>query len=127
MTILLIMGSAISYKGVLEDHANKASKLKGNSEAFAGGASLDLLGLIVVVQYGTVLVSEKIYWLLILIPLWGGWKIYSIFFGSNKLGSGFMPKQPVMESNNDDTTDEATEEANAKRQKRSERRRQKWT
>lgn len=126
-TIVLVGLSFISYKGILEDHANTISKGKGNSEALAGGVSLDLLGLVVVVQYGTIFISEKMYWLLAVIPLWGGWKIYSIFFRS-KSGNNeaTMPNNQV--GSNDDAVDPtAAENANAKRQKRAERRRQKWS
>lgn len=38
--------------------------------ALAGGASLDLLGLVIVIQYGTILVSNKFYWLLVVIPMY---------------------------------------------------------
>ncbi|KAL7535890.1 hypothetical protein ACHAXR_006795, partial [Thalassiosira sp. AJA248-18] len=127
VTAIMVSGSTISYKGILEDHAKSISKRKGGSEALAGGASLDLLGLLVVVQYGTVFVSEKLYWLLAIIPVWGGWKIYSTFFGSKDGGSGFMPKK--QDENIDNTTidKEGAEKSDAKRQKRAERRRQKWS
>jgi hypothetical protein len=73
-TIILVVLSVVSYKGILDDHAKTISKGKGRSgEALAGGASLDLLGLVSIVQYGSVFVSTKIYWLLVLIPLWRGW------------------------------------------------------
>jgi hypothetical protein len=63
-TVILVILSVVSYKGILDDHANTISKGKGRSgEALAGGASLDLLGLVSIVQYGSVFVSTKIYWL----------------------------------------------------------------
>mmetsp|Transcript_779 Transcript_779/g.1756 ORF Transcript_779/g.1756 Transcript_779/m.1756 type:complete len:173 (-) Transcript_779:462-980(-) len=121
-TVALTGLSFVSYKGILEDHANNIPSMK-SSEALAGGASLDLLGLVAAVQYGTVFVSDKFYWLLAVIPLWGGWKIYSTFFGSkNKDSSGFMP-----ESQAESTDDAASEKVNEKRQRRAERRRQKWS
>ena len=125
VTMVLVAGSVVAYKGILEDHAN-APKGKGGSEALAGGASLDLLGLLVVVQYGTVLVSEKLYWLLVIIPVWGGWKLYSIF-GSKDGLSGLMPNMNPPESNEGVVDGAAAEKANEKRQKRAERRRQKWS
>ena len=129
ITIALIGLSYISYKGILEDHANTI-KGKGKSDALAGGASLDLLGLVTVVQYGTVLFSEKLYWLLGIIPLWGGWKLYTTFFGGgSKAGNnGFMPNQMGGSNVNEDAGDPTSvEKANEKRQKRAERRRQKWS
>lgn len=126
-TIALVGLSFISYKGILEDHANTISKSK-TSDALAGGASLDLLGIVVVIQYGTVFISEKLYWLLGVIPIGAGWKIYSTFFGGSKGGdnSGFMPKNQ-MEGNDDAVDQAAVEKANAKKQKRAERRQQKWS
>ena len=131
MTIILVLGSAFSYKGILEDHAtsvSSSSKGKGHSgDALAGGASLDMLGLIVAVQYGSVLISEKVCWLLTVVPVWGGWKLYSTFVGAK---GALMPKgNQEVESNDDDDTPagkEAAERANAKREKRADRRRQKW-
>jgi len=87
----LVALSFVSYKGILEDHANTIPRGKGSSNALAGGASLDLLGLVVVTQYGTVFVSEKLYWLLVLVPLWAGWNIYNTFFGSKAGGNEFTP------------------------------------
>jgi len=90
----LVSLSVFSYWGILEDHANvnmpKGTKKGGNSssDALAGGALLDLLGLVVVIQYGSVFVSEKVYWLLLLIPLRAGWKVYSTFFGSSSKQAG---------------------------------------
>lgn len=55
--IILVSLSVFSYWGILEDHANvnmpKGTKKGGNSssDALAGGALLDLLGLVVVIQY----------------------------------------------------------------------------
>ena len=127
ITIALVGLSCISYKGILEDHANTIPG-KGSSDALAGGASLDLLGLVTVVQYGSVFVSCKFYWLLIVIPVWGIWKLYSLFYGSKGSGGGFMPNSQRMGGSNDDAVDPAAaEKANAKRQKRAERRRQKWS
>eukprot|EP00579_Thalassiosira_antarctica_P001480 CAMPEP_0201869368 /NCGR_PEP_ID=MMETSP0902-20130614/2907_1 /ASSEMBLY_ACC=CAM_ASM_000551 /TAXON_ID=420261 /ORGANISM="Thalassiosira antarctica, Strain CCMP982" /LENGTH=180 /DNA_ID=CAMNT_0048394861 /DNA_START=64 /DNA_END=606 /DNA_ORIENTATION=- len=129
ITIALLGLSSFSYKGILSDHANPIPNGgKGKSEALAGGASLDLLGLIVLVQYGSIFISEKLYWVLMVIPLWGGWKIYSTFFGSKDgsgLLSGLMPKKNQVEVESTDEDKAAAEEADAKRQKRAEKRRQK--
>ena len=126
VTIILVILSVVSYKGILDDHANTISKGKGGSgEALAGGASLDLLGLVSVVQYGSVFVSTKIYWLLVLIPLWGGWKLYCIFKGS--VGGLFPNGGTTKPTNESAVNDASTEQLNAKKQKRAERRRQKWS
>jgi hypothetical protein len=116
----------VSYKGILDDHAKTISKGKGRSgEALAGGASLDLLGLVSIVQYGSVFVSTKIYWLLVLIPLWGGWKLYCIFKGS--MGGLFPNGGTTKPTNESAVNDESAEQLNAKKQKRAEKRRHKWS
>jgi hypothetical protein len=126
VTIILVILSVVSYKGILDDHANTISKGKGGSgEALAGGASLDLLGLVSIVQYGSVFVSTKIYWLLVLIPLWGGWKLYCIFKGS--VGGLFPNGGTTKPTNESAVNDASAEQLNAKKQKRAERRQQKWS
>jgi hypothetical protein len=90
--ICLLVLSYIAYKGVIEDHANNNSnnimmaKQGGKNKysntqtaALAGGASLDLLGLVIVIQYGTILISNKFYWLLVVIPIYAAYKIYTTF------------------------------------------------
>lgn len=125
-TIILVILSVVSYKGILDDHANTISKGKGGSgEALAGGASLDLLGLVSIVQYGSVFVSTKFYWLLVLIPLWGGWKLYCIFKGS--MGGLFPNGGTTKPTNESAVNDESAEQLNAKKQKRAEKRRHKWS
>jgi hypothetical protein len=121
-TIVLLILSSVSYKGIVEDHANTIPKGKvGAGEALAGGASLDLLGLVSMVQYGSVFVSTKMYWLLVLIPIWGAWKLYSIFKGGvgGMFPNGKMPTESAVNDNN-------AEISNAKKQRRAEKRRQKW-
>lgn len=93
--ISLLALSYIAYKGVIEDHANSNSnntmmakqgggknKYYSNTQAaaaLAGGASLDLLGLVVVIQYGTILIGYKFYWLLVVIPIYAAYTIYTTF------------------------------------------------
>ena len=136
-TIVLVALSFVSYKGILEDHANTIPKGKGgnSSEALAGGASLDLLGLVVMVQFGSALISNKFYWLLLAIPIWGMWKLYSIFYGSTGGGmlGGLFPKGQQRMINNEDATLNDDQNKNnadksmAKRQRRAEKRQQKWS
>ena len=51
-----------------------------------GGAALDYLAVVVVIQFGS-LYSSKFYWLLLLIPVWGAWTLYQTFKGSGTAGS----------------------------------------
>jgi hypothetical protein len=107
---------AFSYLGILDQSAN-ANVGKGNSKkALVGGHHLDLLGLTVVVQYGSVLHSTKWYWLLMVAPLWGGWTLYQTFRGGGKKDENISSEEPP--------PDDAKTE---KRQKRAEKRRQKWS
>ena len=90
--ICLLALSYIAYKGVIEDHANNninnsmMAKQGGKNKysntqavALAGGASLDLLGLVIVIQYGSIFVSNKFYWLLVMIPIYAAYKMYTTF------------------------------------------------
>ena len=77
---------------MIEDHANNninnsmMAKQGGKNKysntqavALAGGASLDLLGLVIVIQYGSIFVSNKFYWLLVMIPIYAAYKMYTTF------------------------------------------------
>jgi hypothetical protein len=108
---------AYSYIGILDQAANANSGSKSSKKALVGGHHLDLLGLTLVVQYGSVLHSTKWYWLLVVVPLWGGWTLYSSFFGGKKNKADESSIEPTP------TSDATTE----KRQKRAEKRRQKWS
>ena len=139
LNALLIGLTAFAYKGILDDHAESASKSTTkvvgggkSNEKLAGGASLDLLGLVVLVQFGSALVSDKFYWILAILPFWGAYKIYQMVYGAKNLmgggnggggGSGFGSMAPSMapSAGMDGTTDAAEE----RRKKRAERRRMK--
>lgn len=120
-SLALVGLSFMSYRGIIDDHANTMPKRTGSSDKLAGGASLDLLGLTTIVQYGTIFVHQ-FYWLLAVIPLWGGYKLYTTFFGSGAAndftGSGSV---------NNEIDQDLVDKAAARKQKRAERRRQKWS
>lgn len=130
-TLVLVILSFVSYKGILEDHANKILMGRGGAvgEALAGGASLDLLGLVSLVQYGSVFLSTKMYWSLVLIPIWGGWKLYAIFFGAKgTLFGGLFPNSTIPTTDQSSAeNDDNAENSNSKKQKRADKRRKKWT
>lgn len=102
-----------AYGGILDNAANR----NPNDKSLVGGSSLDLLGLTVLIQFGTVLWSPKSYWLLLVAPVWGGWTLYSTFRGDSSGASkgASAPSEPT----------ETDKELAEKRQKRAERRRQK--
>jgi hypothetical protein len=107
---------AYSYIGILDQAANANSGGK-SKKALVGGHHLDLLALTLVVQYGSVLHSSKWYWLLMVAPIWGGWTLYTTFSGGKKNKGDAASDEPTP------TSDATTE----KRQKRAEKRRQKWS
>ena len=134
LNALLLFLTAFSYKGILDDHAESASKsttkvISGGkaNEKLAGGASLDLLGLVVLVQFGSALISDKFYWLLAVLPFWGAYKIYTMVYGAKNMmsggsggGGGYSSMAAPTEGQSG--TDDAAEE---RRKRRAERRRMK--
>lgn len=118
MAIILVGISCFAYKGILDDHANSTSG-GGKGEALAGGLSLDLLGLAIVIEFGSFM-SDYFYWLLGVIPVVGFYKLYTAFQGGKKAVGGFMPDPVVGTESKGKIVD------NEKRQKRADRRRQKW-
>lgn len=125
MSLILVGLSYFAYKGILDDHASSAGAgAAGKGEALAGGLSLDLLGLTVLVQFGS-LVSNYCYVLLALIPIFGGYKLYKTFRGGSGASSGFMNESNQLENAHSNTPNDE-DKAEARKQKRAERRRQKW-
>lgn len=77
---LLLLGLQLyAYFNILEDAASRPKK----DDKLAGGASLDLLGAVVVVQYLGGLLDLRFFYLLGLLPIWGGWKLYHVFYGKD--------------------------------------------
>jgi SRP-independent targeting protein 2/TMEM208 len=74
--------------------------------------------LTVLIQFGTVLWTPKLYWLLLIVPIWGGWSLYSATIGAAKGAAGQADNNTSGGSEDDPALAE-------RRQKRSERRRQK--
>ena len=135
LNALLIGLTAFAYKGILDDHAESASKSTTkvvgggkSNEKLAGGASLDLLGLVVLIQFGSALISDKFYWMLAILPFWGAYKIYQMVYGAKNLmgggsggGGGSMAPSMAPSAGMEGTADAADE----RRKKRAERRRMK--
>jgi hypothetical protein len=77
--ILSILGGLqwYAYQGIVHAAATtQASSRKSNSTSLVGGSHLDLLGLALFVQFGAVLISPKLYHVLWIIPIWGGYTAY---------------------------------------------------
>jgi len=116
-TLVLWILQYIAYQGVLD-----SSETHSNKDKLAGGIYLDLLGLTLVVQFGTALWTSKVYWLLCIVPPYGLWTLYTTFKGS-------MPGAGMDATNMNDAapSQEESKEKAYRRQKRAERRRQKWS
>ena len=108
-----------AYKGILESSETHVA----SSSDMAGGMWLDLLGLVVVVQLGTAAISNKFYWLLMIVPPFGLWKLYSTFKKSMPGGNESSQQSGGAVAVDDKTNQDKDE----KRRKRAERRRQKWS
>jgi SRP-independent targeting protein 2/TMEM208 len=67
-----------AYLGILESAKNNN---KNKNKDLVGGAHLDLLALTVVVQMGSAVHSYKWFYLLWIVPIYGGWWLYSTFGG----------------------------------------------
>ena len=130
-TISFVLGMVVTwglqvyaYLGILDQAANLnvtggSSKKKGagggSKNDLVGGVNLDILALTLVVQYGTALHSPKWYWLLIIVPIWGAYWLYTTYYGNNKSS----------QNKNAAEEEEVSEEVKNRRQQRAERRRQK--
>lgn len=127
MTLVLWILTAFAYRGIVEDAATQGGS---KSDKIAGGASLDLLGIVVLVQFGSVLYSDKFYWILAVpLPLWGLWRLYSTVRSvspGNDDGQSRGWFQGRKRTNDVEMTKEEKDLAE-KRRKRAERRRQKWS
>ena len=52
-----------------------------NKNQLVGGVALDVLGLGLAIQYTSMLLSAKLYYLLSIFPIWGGWTAYQTVKG----------------------------------------------
>jgi hypothetical protein len=116
MAVILVGLSFISYRGIVDNHATQSNF---KSDALVGGAFLDMLGLITFVQFSSLFFSDRVYWLLLAIPLQAGWKLYSTMKSA-------IPGQSTGVTTSSSENEQSSEKADEKRQKRAERRRRKW-
>ena len=128
-TIVTWIEQAYSYVGILDHHAaNAGSKHnKHNKNDLAGGSSLDLLAVTLVVQFGSVLHSKAWLWLTVVgVPVVAAYQLYRAVGGS----SNSTNKSDSNNSNSNNSSDNADgtddDPMAAKRRRRAEKRRQKW-
>lgn len=113
MAVLMAL-NYIAYQGILAE-----AETHRDANKLAGGWYLDLLGLVWVVQFGTAVISKHFYYLLTLLPLVGGWKLYSTFKG---VKGDFTGASAAVETKGTTPSEKET-----KRIKRAEQRQQKWS
>lgn len=114
LTIIEWIGSYMAYQGILHDA--EVGKLTHKKKAeISGGIYLDILGLIIVVQFGSIFIGAFINWFLLIVPI-----CYTIlkWFGKKKSDSD----NSNTEVEQDDDLKRQLEE---RRRKRAERRKQK--
>ena len=138
LTSLLLVLTAFAYQGIVQDHIDKTSSVAFSSSkstsssdshsSIAGGISLDLLGLVVVIQFGTALWSNRFFYLLIVIPIYGAWKLYNTFFsGSGGMLGGLFGGNSDAKDAVDCGKENVSEADEDKRKKRADKRRMKWS
>ena len=113
-----------AYVGILEHAANNNPAGSKNKD-LVGGVHLDLLGLTMVVQYLSVLHSRKWFSLLLVVPAYALWSLYNMYkggangmMGGNNAGAGNVTPPPVDPA--------ASASKNDKREKRAQKRANKW-
>jgi hypothetical protein len=144
-TIVTWIEQAYSYVGILDHHAANASAGNSNSKHkdnkhnkhdLAGGSSLDLLAVTLVVQFGSVLHSKAWLWLTVVgVPVVAAYQLYRAVGGSSNSNSNSTNKSNS-NSNNKSNSNKSSDNSNAdgtdddpmaaKRRRRAEKRRQKW-
>uniref|UniRef100_A0A7S1BTN3 Uncharacterized protein n=1 Tax=Corethron hystrix TaxID=216773 RepID=A0A7S1BTN3_9STRA len=119
-TVIIWILTVYSYVGIVDDYGLSASlpamHNSGKVEKLRGGRSLDLLGLAVTIQVGSIVLGRKAYWMFLVFPAWGVWIVFGYlrgFFGSwfgseSSVGAEMSPEEEAVA---------------ARAQKRSERRR----
>lgn len=125
ITFIEWVGTYIAYQGILNDAevgkltrersgAGSGSKGGDNNAPLAGGIYLDVLGLIVFVQYGSIFIGKFLDWLLIVAPA-----IYGLIKWMNK------PSSESANNGNEEQDEGMKKNLEERRRKRAERRRQK--
>jgi SRP-independent targeting protein 2/TMEM208 len=116
---LLLLGLQLyAYFGILDDAASRPKE----DDKLAGGASLDLLGAVLLLQYLGGLLHHRFLYLLGLLPIWGGWKLYALFYGGKT--NDRKRAETVSPASADQTT---SDDGTQRRQRRAEKRQQKWS
>eukprot|EP00550_Attheya_septentrionalis_P004296 CAMPEP_0198298366 /NCGR_PEP_ID=MMETSP1449-20131203/40695_1 /TAXON_ID=420275 /ORGANISM="Attheya septentrionalis, Strain CCMP2084" /LENGTH=127 /DNA_ID=CAMNT_0043999617 /DNA_START=217 /DNA_END=600 /DNA_ORIENTATION=+ len=123
MSLVLWALTVVAYQGIVADSASAmhSNKGPGNSQKqLSGGASLDMLGIVLLVQFGSTLWSPRCYWLLLLIPIAFLWKLYNTFLKGNS-----PPSAGLADPAHEQMSQADVDAAQARRERRAEARRRK--
>jgi hypothetical protein len=114
-----------SYLGILEASTNTPSSNKSKKD-LVGGINLDLLGLTVFVQFATILHTAKWFWLLLIVPVYALYTLYTTVYGGAATHGGGNRNKNVDSSTAEAPSSASSKEQQDRRQKRAEKRKQKW-
>jgi hypothetical protein len=103
--------------------ASKKQNNKNDDDALVGGGYLDILGFLLVIQLLSTFWSRKAYWLLFVLPIAGGYTLYRTFVPAST--RTISSNKPIPQSTT--SAMESQSSAANKREKRAEKRRQKWS
>jgi hypothetical protein len=132
-----------AYVGILQQSAqqhnphnnkkkNNIHRNRSNNNDLVGGMYLDLWGLTWVMQYLSVVHTSKWFWLLICIPIYGLYNLYTTFYGGSSVKQSTSSTPTIQQTSDTDTDTERASTGNKqqqqqeRQQKRAEQRKQKW-
>ena len=119
-----------AYSGILEQAADKSTssrKAGDNTTSLVGGSNLDLLALTILVQYGSLFWTRKMYYLLMAVPLFWMYSLYSTFLGGGTRTGSSITNNKQQSTPGLSDQEPTNSEVSDKRQKRAEKRRKKWS
>ena len=119
-----------AYSGILEQAADKSTssrKAGDNTTSLVGGSNLDLLALTILVQYGSLFWTRKMYYLLMAVPLFWMYSLYSTFLGGGTRTGSSISNNKQQSTPGLSDQEPTNSEVSDKRQKRAEKRRKKWS
>lgn len=108
-----------AYTGILASASSR--KAGDNTTSLVGGSNLDLLAMTILVQYGSLFWTRKLYYLLLAAPIFWMYSLYATFFGG---GGSSNNKHSAAESSDPEPSSSSVSD---KQQKRADKRRQKWS
>jgi len=123
-TLMTWVEQIYSYVGILEHASTNATK---KSKDLTGGSSLDLLAVTILVQYGSVLHSVNWLWGTVIgVPILAAYSLYKAVYGASSTDKNKSTSGPTKKPKSSEPDENENDPMAAKRQRRAEKRRQKW-